>query len=62
MEQIRIQQPKLMRQNGLKLNVVGISNSKKALLCREGINLDNYLEELKENGEESNPNIYARRS
>ena len=55
MEQIRIQQPKLMRQNGLKLNVVGISNSKKALLCREGINLDNYLEELKENGEESNP-------
>ena len=55
LEQIRIQQPKLMRQNGLKLNVVGISNSKKALLCREGINLDNYLEELKENGEESNP-------
>ena len=44
LEQIRIQQPKLMRQNGLKLNVVGISNSKKALLCREGINLDNYLE------------------
>ncbi|WP_196007271.1 ACT domain-containing protein, partial [Parabacteroides distasonis] len=55
LEQIRIQQPKLMRQNGLKLNVVGISNSKKALLCREGINLENYLEELKENGEESNP-------
>ena len=55
LEQIRIQQPNLMRQNGLKLNVVGISNSKKALLCREGINLDNYLEELKETGEESNP-------
>ncbi len=27
---------------------------------REGINLDNYLEELKENGEESNPEHLMR--
>ena len=55
LEQIRIQQPTLMQQNGLKLNVVGISNSKKVLLNREGICLDNFREELKENGEPSNP-------
>ena len=55
LEQIRIQQPKLMRQNGLKLNVVGISNSKKAILTREGIDLDHYMEHLREDGEDSNP-------
>lgn len=55
LEQIRIQQPTLMQQNGLKLNVVGISNSKKVLLNREGISLDNFREELKNNGEPSNP-------
>lgn len=55
LEQIRIQRPKLMEQNGLKLNVVGISNSKKARFLREGINLDNYREELRLHGEDSNP-------
>lgn len=55
LEQIRIQQPKLMEQNGLKLNVVGISNSKQALFCREGLNLENCLEELQTKGQPSNP-------
>lgn len=55
LEQIRIQRPKLMEQNGLKLNVVGISNSKKARFLREGIDLDNYREELRLHGEDSNP-------
>ncbi|RHU27218.1 MULTISPECIES: bifunctional aspartate kinase/homoserine dehydrogenase I [Parabacteroides] len=55
LEQIRIQQPKLMEQNGLKLNVVGIANSKRALFLREGLNLENCIEELKKNGEESSP-------
>lgn len=55
LEQIRIQQPKLMEQNGLKLNVVGISNSKQALFCREGLNLENCIEDLKKDGQPSNP-------
>ncbi|MDL2282442.1 bifunctional aspartate kinase/homoserine dehydrogenase I [Parabacteroides sp. OttesenSCG-928-G06] len=55
LEQIRIQQPKLMEQNGLKLKVVGVSNSKKAYLCREGVDLDNYKQELQEKGQPSNP-------
>ena len=55
LEQIRIQQPTLMQQNGLKLNVVGISNSKRAIFRREGIDLDNYRQTLMDEGEESNP-------
>ncbi len=55
LEQIRIQQPKLMRQNGLKLNVVGVANSTHALFCRKGLNLETCINELKENGENSSP-------
>ena len=54
LEQIRIQQLKL-KQNGLKLNVVGIANSKRALFSREGLNLETCIDELKKNGEASSP-------
>jgi len=56
-EQIRQQQPKLMKQYALKLNVVGIARGRKALFCREGINLDNYKTELDEKGIPSSPEI-----
>lgn len=56
-EQIRQQQPKLMEQYALKLNVVGIARGRKALFCREGINLDNYKNELDEKGIPSSPEI-----
>jgi aspartokinase/homoserine dehydrogenase 1 len=56
-EQIRRQQPKLMEQYALKLNVVGIARGYKALFCREGINLDNYKTELDEKGMPSSPEI-----
>lgn len=59
LEQLRIQQPKLMAQNGLKLNVVGISNSTKALFCREGLNLENCIEELGAVGQPSHPRHLA---
>ena len=55
LKQIYQQQPKLMKQNGLKLNVVGIANSKKALFAREGLNLENCIEDLKVKGEISSP-------
>ncbi|MDR2841345.1 MAG: bifunctional aspartate kinase/homoserine dehydrogenase I [Paludibacter sp.] len=51
LEQIKKQQPTLMSQNGLKLNVVGIASSKKMLFSREGIALDNYRQLLFDNGE-----------
>ncbi|MGB4576664.1 MAG: bifunctional aspartate kinase/homoserine dehydrogenase I, partial [Paludibacter sp.] len=53
LEQIKKQQPKLMMQNGLKLNVVGIASSKKMLFSREGINLENYRESLNSDGQEA---------
>jgi Homoserine dehydrogenase len=56
-EQIRQQQPKLIEQYSLKLNVVGIARGKKALFCREGINLNKYKEELDEKGIPSSPEI-----
>src|ERR1035437_3903467 len=50
LNQIKKQQQKLMSQNGLKLNVVGIASSKKMLFSRDGIDLENYTDELKQNG------------
>lgn len=57
LNQIKKQQVKLMAQNGLKLNVVGIASSKKMLFSREGIDLDNYSEELKKNGVDASPEL-----
>ena len=55
LEQICKQQPKLMEQNGLKLNVVGIARANKMLFTREGINLENYERELNEKGIPATP-------
>ncbi|MFT3753658.1 MAG: bifunctional aspartate kinase/homoserine dehydrogenase I [Paludibacter sp.] len=49
-DQIKKQQQKLMAQNGLKLNVVGIASSKKMLFAREGVDLENFREELYSKG------------
>ncbi|KAA6333154.1 Bifunctional aspartokinase/homoserine dehydrogenase 1 [termite gut metagenome] len=56
-EQIRSQRQKLMEENGLKLNVVGIIDVFKAVFCREGIDLNNYQEELQEKGVESSAQV-----
>ncbi len=56
-EQIRKQQPKLKEQYSLKLNVVGIANSRKALFKREGLDLENFREELDKQGIASSPSI-----
>ena len=45
-EQIASQQEKLMREQGLKLNVVGLSSSRRALFTREGIDLNNWRAQL----------------
>ena len=46
-EQIRSQQESLMQESRLKLNVVGIASSRNAIFNRDGIDLENYMEELK---------------
>ncbi|MDR2680408.1 MAG: bifunctional aspartate kinase/homoserine dehydrogenase I [Tannerella sp.] len=55
LEQIKLQQKKLMTQNGVKLNIVGIANSKRMLMRREGLDLKTCLKDLKEKGPESSP-------
>ena len=54
-EQIRSQYEELKVNRKLKLNVVGIASSKNAIFSRDGIDLDNYRDELK-NSEPSNVN------
>ena len=56
-KQIRSQRQKLMDENGLQLNVVGIANSRKCLLTRGGIDLENYRAELEEKGIDSSATI-----
>ena len=46
-EQIRSQYEELKQNRRLKLNVVGIASSKNAIFTRDGIDLDNYKEQLK---------------
>ncbi|WP_165044386.1 bifunctional aspartate kinase/homoserine dehydrogenase I [Dysgonomonas sp. ZJ709] len=60
-EQIKQQQPKLIKQYSLKLNVVGVARGRKALLCREGINLDTYRSDLDNEGIASSPDILCER-
>ena len=52
-EQLRLQYEQLMNTRRLKLNVVGIATSSKALFCREGIDLNKYRQ-LLEQAEPSN--------
>jgi len=57
LNQIKKQQEKLKLQNGLKLNVVGIASSKKMLFSRDGIDLDNYSDDLKIHGVDATPEL-----
>lgn len=61
LEQIRLQQPKLMEQNSLQIRVVGIANSKRAVYNRQGIDLANYAEILKTEGENSSTELLYKK-
>lgn len=50
-EQIASQQEKLKREHGLKLNVVGIANSRHAIFDREGLDLSDYRTALQKSKE-----------
>ncbi|MDE5794867.1 MAG: bifunctional aspartate kinase/homoserine dehydrogenase I [Muribaculaceae bacterium] len=54
-EQIASQKAELMKTHRLKLNVVGIASSRKAVFSRDGIDLLNYREILEKDGIKSNP-------
>lgn len=56
-QQLASQQEKLMKERGLKLNVVGIANGHQALFDRDGLELSNYRQLLDEKGTASSPQI-----
>jgi len=49
------QQQTLKEQNRLRINIVGIANGRKALFTRNGISLDNYMDNLMTNGVKTSP-------
>lgn len=55
LDQICMQQPLLMKQNSLKLKVVGIADDRKVIFDRKGIDLTKYAQLLEEEGEPSTP-------
>jgi len=57
LDQIKMQQPLLMAQNALKLNVVGIADIDKAIFNRDGIDLDNYQDLLQKQGQATTPEL-----
>jgi len=60
LEQVRCQQEKLMLENGLKLNIVGIADATKAMFNREGLDLSNFREDLANKGQESTLNALRK--
>jgi aspartokinase/homoserine dehydrogenase 1 len=60
LDQIKQQQPKLMEQNGLKIKVVGIADVNKAIFNRDGINLENYREQLESEGIPTTPDLLRK--
>ena len=55
LDQIKRQKEILKDQNKLRMNVVGIANGRKALFNREGIELDDFYNNLMTNGVKSSP-------
>ncbi|MDR2885772.1 MAG: bifunctional aspartate kinase/homoserine dehydrogenase I [Rikenellaceae bacterium] len=60
LEQIRLQQQRLMEQNSLKIRIVGITNSRRFIASRDGIDLTNYREELAASQNESTPEKFCQ--
>lgn len=57
-EQIRSQHEELKTERRLKLNVVGIASSHKALFNRDGIDLDNYGKLLESSDDSDTPHLH----
>ncbi len=57
-EQIATQQEYLLENQLLRINIVGLTNSKKMLLNKNGISLENWQKELEQKGEASNLEAY----
>ena len=55
LEQIRLQQAKLMKEKSLQIRVVGATNSKRYIVDRDGLDLKTYRDELRRSENVSTP-------
>jgi aspartokinase/homoserine dehydrogenase 1 len=53
LDQIKLQQPKLLKEKHLKIKLAGVANSKKMLFDREGIDIADFREKLLTEGQNS---------
>lgn len=53
LEQIRQQQPKLLKEKHLKIKLAGVANSRKMLFNRDGIDIATFREKLQAEGQDS---------
>jgi len=53
LEQIKQQQPKLLKEKHLKIKLAGVANSKKMLFNREGIDIETFREKMTTEGQDS---------
>lgn len=53
LEQIRLQQPKLLKEKHLRIKLAGVANSKKMLFSRDGIDISTFREKLNAEGQSS---------
>ncbi|MBD5244580.1 MAG: bifunctional aspartate kinase/homoserine dehydrogenase I [Barnesiella sp.] len=60
LQQLALQQENLLREKALKLKVVGIANSRKAIFDREGIDIATCMERLDREGLPSSPELIRK--
>ncbi len=58
LDQIRLQQQKLMKEKSLQIKVIGITNSKHFIIDREGLDLETCAEKLKNAATVSSPETF----
>ena len=55
LDQLKSQEKKLLEESNIKINVVGLSNSKKMIVKSDGINLDSWKDELQQSELKTSP-------
>ncbi|MCW0483535.1 bifunctional aspartate kinase/homoserine dehydrogenase I [Gaoshiqia sediminis] len=60
LNQIQHQQEKLLKEKHLKIKLVGVANSRKMLLNREGIDIEGFKDKLEHEGQHSSLHLYKQ--
>lgn len=58
LKQIKMQQPKLLKEKHLRIKLAGVANSKKMLFSRDGIDIATFREQLNAEGQVSSLNAF----